>query len=60
MLNLGLDQEMQGKEVDPSYSGYRGQPGIVDLEHLELVALKRVAESSYMPHFRLISPSQPL
>jgi hypothetical protein len=34
------------------------QPGIIDLNHLELVALKRVSKSSWMPHFRLISPHQ--
>ena len=56
MLNLGLNQEMEGKEADPSYPEYRIQPGVVDLDNLELVALKRVAKSSWMPHFRMISP----
>jgi hypothetical protein len=58
MLNVGLNQEMQDKEADPSHREYRVQPGVVDLEHLELVALKRVSKSSWMPHFRLIAPSQ--
>jgi len=47
-------EEMAGKAVN-SHPEYRVQPGIIDLEHLELVALKRVAKSSYMPHFRLIA-----
>ena len=57
MLNLGtlgLDQEMQGKDADPAYRKYRVQPGIIDLDHMELVALKRVSKHSWMPHFRLI------
>jgi len=57
MLTLGLNQEMQSKDVDPSHQEYRVKPGLIDLNHLELVALKRVAKSSYMPHFRLITPS---
>ena len=57
MLNFGFDQEMRFKEADRSYWKYRIQPGIIDLEHLELVALKRVTKSSWMPHFRLIPPS---
>jgi len=53
-LNLGLYQEMAEKEADPSYQEYRVQPGVIDLDHLELVALKRVSKQSWMPHFRLI------
>ena len=56
MLNLRMDQKMEGKEVDLSHLEYRIQPGVIDLDHLELVALKRVSESSWIPHFRLISP----
>ena len=55
MLNLGLNQEMEGKEADPSYPEYRIQPGVADLDNLELIALKRVAKSSWIPHFRMIS-----
>ena len=40
--------------ADPSYRQYCVQPGVMDFNRLELVALKRVAQSSYMPHFRLI------
>ena len=58
ILTLGLNQEMERKAADPSHPEYRVQPGIVDLDHLELVALKRASKSSYMPHFRLISSSQ--
>ena len=59
MLNLGLNQEMQGKAANPSHWEYRVQPGVIDLEHLELVALQRISKSSWMPHFRLIaSPPQ--
>jgi len=59
MLTLGSNQEMQNKEGDPSHQEYRVKPGIIDYNHLELVALKRVAKSSYMPHFRLIAPPHP-
>ena len=45
------------KDADPAYWEYRVQPGIIDLDHLELVALKRVSKSLWMPHFRLINPS---
>ena len=31
---------MQTKAADPSYREFRVQPGIIDLEHLELVALE--------------------
>jgi len=48
---------MQGKEGDPAYLEYRVQPGIIDLYHLELVALKRVAVGLWMPYFRLIAPN---
>jgi len=58
VLNLGPDQEMKENEANPLYLEYRVQPGIVDLDHLELVALKRVGKSSWMPHFRLIPPTQ--
>ena len=58
MLNLRLNQEMQGKDPDPTYWEYRVQPGIIDLNHLELVALKRVSKASWMPHFRLVDPSR--
>ena len=51
-----FNQEMQAKAADPRYQQYWAQPGVVDIDHLELVALKRVAKSSYMPHFRLITP----
>ena len=54
--NAWFHQEMLDKAADPSYYQYRGQPGVIDIDHLELVALKRVAKSSYMPHFRLITP----
>jgi len=35
---------------------YSVQPGIVDVDHLELVAFVKVAKGSWMPHFRLIPP----
>ena len=41
---------------DPDHARYRIQPGTVDLDHLELVALVRVSRGSWMPHFRLIVP----
>jgi len=50
---------MQGQEANPAYREYSLRPGIVDFYHLELVALKRVAKSSWMPHFRLLAPSRP-
>ena len=56
MLNLRMDQKMEGKEVDLSHLEYRIQPGVIDLDHLELVALKRVSKASWIPYFRLISP----
>jgi len=57
ILTLGLNQEMEGEAADPSHPEYRVQPGVIDLDHLELVGLKRASKSSYMPHFRLIPPS---
>jgi len=51
--------EKEGELPDPSYMKYRVKPGTIDIDHLELVALKRVSKSSWMPHFRLIAPPQP-
>ena len=56
--DLGLNQEMKGKEADPSHLEYRIQPGIIDLDHLGLVVPKKIAKSTRMPYFRLIDPSQ--
>jgi len=56
---MKIFEEMEGKPADPSYHQYRVQSGVIDMDHLELVALQRVAKASYMPHFRLITPSQP-
>lgn len=50
--------EMQKEKADISYYEYRVQPGVIDIDHLELVALQRVAKASYMPHFRSFTPSQ--
>ena len=58
MLNLGPDQEIKWKEADPSYLEYRVWPGIIDLDHLELVALEIIAKSTWMPRFRLIDQYQ--
>jgi len=49
---------MEGREPDPMHSKYSVQPGILDLNHLELVALVRVSRGSLMPHFRSIPPSR--
>jgi len=49
-------EEMRDEVADPQHLHYRFQPGIIDLDHLELVALKRVCKYSYMPHFRLVAP----
>ena len=37
------DQETKGKEADPSHPEYRVQPGVIGLDHLELVALERTS-----------------
>jgi len=58
VLSLESYQDMEGKNADPSFWDYRVQSGVIDLDHLELVALKRVSKSSWMPHFRLITPPQ--
>lgn len=58
MLTLRFDQEVRDEVADPSYQCYCFQPGVVDLDHLELVALRRVCKYLYMPHFRLIAPFQ--
>jgi len=50
---------MKGKEANPAYRDYRVQHGIIDLERLELVALQRVSEASWMPHFRSIPSRSP-
>ena len=60
MLNLESNQEMGSKEADLSHREFHVQPGVIDLDHLELVALKRVSKSSWMPHLRLITPSNSL
>jgi len=54
-LNPGLHQEMAEREADPAHREYRAQPGVIDLDHMELVALKRVSKWSWMPHLRLIT-----
>jgi len=60
VLNLGSDQEMKGKEADPSHLEHRAQHGVADLDLLELVALERISKSSWMPHFRsTTTPQQP-
>jgi len=59
VLNIGLNQEMEGMKANPSYREFRAQPGVIDMDHLELVALKRVSKYSWMPHFRLITPPHP-
>jgi len=48
---------MEGEMPGPSHREYSLQPGIVDIDHLELVALTRSAGALWMPHFRLITPS---
>ena len=50
---------MKDKVADPPDDEHRVRPGVVDIEHLELVALKRASKSSYMPYFRLITTPQP-
>lgn len=54
MLNLGLNQKMKEAVANPLYLRYRVQPGIIDFDRLELVALQRVSQGSWMQHFRLI------
>jgi len=56
-------EEMEGKPAyshDQEYQEYCIQSAVAVLKNLELVALKRVAKSSYMPHFRLITPTPSL
>jgi len=59
MLTIGSNQEMQGKEANPAHLEYRVQHGTIDVDHLALVALKRVAVGLWMPYFRLITPTLP-
>jgi len=54
MLTLELNQETVVTQPHPEYLV---QHAIVDLDHLELVALEKVAKSSFIPHFHLIAPS---
>lgn len=54
MLNLNLNQEMEGVVANPLYLRYRVQRGIIGIDQLELVALQNVSKGSWMPHFRLI------
>jgi len=47
-------------EDQASNSVYRIQPGTVDINHLELVALERVSKGSWMPHFQWVpDPTRP-
>ena len=55
VLNSGLNQEKEGEVPDPLHQKYALQPGIIDIDHLELVAL--TSGSQWVPHFRLITPS---
>lgn len=56
LIPLGFYQEVRDEVVDLSYQRY---PGVIDLDHLELVGLKGgVCKHSYMAHFRLNSLSQ--
>jgi len=57
-LKLILNQEMEGKVADRMYPEYRIRRGIIDLDHLELVALVKVAKDAWMPHFRRIALSR--
>ena len=49
---------MEGRIGDPIHAKYCVRPGVIDLDHLELVALVKVTRGSWMPHFRLITPSR--
>lgn len=60
MLNLELNQEMERKEAGPSHQENRAQHGAIRLVQLELIALKRVSQSSWAPQVRLITPPRPL
>jgi len=40
---------------DQMCPAYRVRPGVIDVNHLELVALVKVARGSWMPHFRQIA-----
>jgi len=48
---------MEGEVPNVLHRKYALQPGIVDVDHLELVALTGAAGSLWVPHFRLITPS---
>ena len=54
-----VTQKMDGVAPEPIWEKYCFQQGVVDADHLQLVALERVSQSSWMLHLRLISPSVP-
>ena len=52
-------QKVDGVTPEPIWEKYCFQQGVVDADHLQLVALERVSQSSWMLHLRLIPPSPP-
>jgi hypothetical protein len=52
-------QKVDGAVPDPIWEKYCFRRGVVDADHLQLVALERVSQSSWMLHLRLTPPSAP-
>ena len=52
-----VPQKMDGVAPEPIWEEYCIKQGVVDADHLQLVALERVSQSSWMLHLRLIPPS---
>lgn len=56
---LFVSQKMEGVAPEPIWEEYCFREGVVDAKHLQLVALERVSQSSWMLHLRLIPPTPP-
>lgn len=54
-----FSKKVEGAAPDPMWEKYCFRQGVVDAEHLQLVALERVSQSSWMLHLRLIPPAVP-
>jgi hypothetical protein len=50
---------VEGAIPEPMWGKYSFRQGVVDADHLQLVALERVSQSSWILHLRLTPPADP-
>jgi len=54
-----FSKKVEGAVPEPIWENYCFRRGVVDADHLQLVALERVSQSSWILHLRLIPSSIP-